>query len=92
MGTAFSSIEFEFFAILSLHSDLLGAPLEAERLATRVAKPMRIECTRRIELCVKLHEKPIVTHGMVLRETYLELLMGPFYVRTATTYSWYGFT
>ena len=47
---------------------------------------------RRIELCVKLHEKPRVTHGMVLRETYLELLMGSFYVSTATTYSWCGFT
>ena len=47
---------------------------------------------RRIELCVKLHKKPRVTHGMVLRETYLELLMGSFYVSTATTYSWCGFT
>ena len=48
--------------------------------------------SRRIELCVKLHKKPRVTHGMVLRETYLELLMGSFYVSTATTYSWCGFT
>ena len=46
----------------------------------------------RTDNCVKIDEKPRVTHGMVLRETYLELLMGSFYVSTATTYSWYGFT
>ena len=46
----------------------------------------------RTDNCVKINEKPRVTHGMVLRETYLELLMGSFYVSTATTYSWYGFT
>lgn len=41
---------------------------------------------------VKIDRKPRVTHRMVLRETYLELLMGSFYVSTATTYSWCGFT
>ena len=48
--------------------------------------------SRRIEHCVKLDKKPRVTHGTVLRENYLELLMGSFYVSTTTTYSWCGFT
>ena len=49
-GNSISSIEFEFFANLSLHSDVLGTPLVVERLGTRVAKPMRVECTTAILL------------------------------------------
>ena len=48
--------------------------------------------SRRLELCVKIEIQPRVTHGTILRDHCLELLMGEFYAICTMPYSWHRIT